>query len=95
MLSLVLFCDARTYKNRFCAGYTALYIKAMGLHRRKNIGQKIQLAREIFLNKKIDRMTAGGNNYISAFLVDHALILVFYYGRTDGRFFNVVKSELF
>ena len=58
ILSLILFCDARTDKHRFCIRMAALYIRAVCLHRRIDISETAKHRRKILLNQQVDRVAA-------------------------------------
>ena len=71
----------------------ALDLFTMRLHGGYHIGKEGKQMGKIFLNQQIDGVTAGGNDDITLFLVQHALVFRFDHGSTDGCFFCIGKSQ--
>ena len=93
MLGLILFGNTGSHKYNFGIRITPFYVLTVRLHGRKNIGQKIKRFWKIFLNKKIDRVTAGGNNNVPGSLVYHTLIFGLDNGGTHRRLLHIIKAQ--
>ena len=94
MLCLILFRNARSYKNRLCIRDAPLDIKTVRLHRRYHIRKIRQQLRKMLLYQQVDRVAAGGNDNIPALLTNQMLVFALYDGRADRRLLNIVKAEL-
>ena len=95
MLRLVLFCHARSDKHGFCARVTLFQVRAMRLHRRKYVGKIWQFFGEILLYEQVYSVATRRYDYISLFLSQKSVVLVFDDGCAQSRFLNVGKTQLF
>ena len=95
MVGFVLFSDARTYEHAFCVRYAFFDILTVRLHGRNNICKVLKRIGIIFLNKKIYRVTAGGDDNISVLFKEHTVIFGFDLSCAESRLFDFGKAELF
>ena len=92
---LVLFSNARSDENDFRVGVTTFDVLRVRLHRRKNVRKIRKFRGEIFLNKKVYRVTARSNNNVAFFVAEQSFVLVFDDRRADGSLLRVRKPEFF